>query len=131
MKIFRLTPQRIAIRKYLAGNFSHPSAEEVHKALRGRFPTLSLATVYNTLETLRERGEVVEVAPDFAKKRFDAVTKRHHHLICLDCGKIVDIPEKYKPELTEDEKDGFRVIRSQVDFHGLCPQCQRRRSRKP
>jgi Fur family peroxide stress response transcriptional regulator len=125
---FRKTPQRLAIMKFLAGQRSHPSAEDVYAAVKKKFPTLSLATVYNTLEALRERGEVVEVGFDPAKKRFDTVSESHHHLICVRCRKIVDIPERFSPVLTDAEKKGYKVIRSQVDFHGLCPQCQRRRT---
>ena len=125
MKLFRLTPQRLAIRKFLEGNFSHPSAEEIYGALRRRFPTLSLATVYNTLAALQERGEIVEVGLDPAKKRFDTVAESHHHLICVLCKKILDIPEMWKPVLSEPDKRGFQILRSQIDFHGLCPQCQR------
>jgi Fur family transcriptional regulator, peroxide stress response regulator len=126
MKKFRKTPQRLAIRKFLDGNLFHPSAEDIHDALRDQFPTLSLATVYNTLDALLERGEIVEVSGDAARKRFDPVVSRHHHLICIRCGKIVDIPEKFSPVLKDKEKRGFQVIRSQVDFHGLCPECQSR-----
>jgi len=126
MKRFRLTPQRLAIRKFLEGNFSHPSAEDVYGAVKKQFPTLSPATVYNTLEALQERGEIVEVGGDSAKMRFDPVVSEHHHLICVRCKKILDIPEKWKPILSEHDKKGFQIIRSQVDFHGLCPQCQRR-----
>ena len=118
----------MAVMQFLAGNTSHPSAEEIHAALRRQFPTLSLATVYNTLEALRERGEVVEVEGDPTKKRFDPVVSRHHHLICVRCKKILDIPEKWNPTLTEREKRGFHVIRSQVIFHGLCPECQSRQT---
>jgi len=127
MKRFRRTPQRLAIMKFLAENASHPSAEEIYTALSGQFPTLSLATVYNTLEALKERGDIVEIGPDFDKKRFDPVVKPHHHLVCIRCKKILDIPAKFNPTLTEDERRGFRVIRSQVEFHGLCPECQGRR----
>jgi Fur family peroxide stress response transcriptional regulator len=124
MKRFRRTPQRLAIIEFLSGNSSHPSAEEIHAALLRQFPTLSLATVYNTLEALRERGEIVEVGLDPAKKRFDPTPETHHHLICVRCKKIVDIPEKFYPVLTEHEKVGFQVLRSRVEFYGLCPQCQ-------
>jgi len=121
---FRRTPQRLAIMKFLDNHPSHPSAEDVYDAVKKQFATLFLATVYNTLEALRERGEIVEVGFDPAKKRFDTVTVSHHHLICLGCKKILDIPEKFNPVLTGDEKKGFRVIRSRVEFYGLCPQCQ-------
>jgi len=126
LKRFRLTPQRLAIRKFLEGNLSHPSAEEIYEALLNQFPTLSLATVYNTLAALREQGEIVEVGLDPAKKRFDTVAESHHHIICVRCKKILDIPKKWKPVLSEQDKRGFQIIRSQVDFHGLCPLCQRR-----
>ena len=131
MKRFRLTPQRLATRKFLEGNLLHPSADEIHDALRGQFPTLSLATVYNTLSALQERGEIIEVGLDPAKKRFDTVAEPHHHLICVRCQKILDIPGKWRPVLNDDEKRGFQVLRSQVDFHGLCPECQSRRTLKP
>jgi Fur family peroxide stress response transcriptional regulator len=130
MKRFRRTPQRLAVMEFLEGNSSHPSAEEVYSALKKKFPTLSLATVYNTLETLRDMGKIVEVGGGFAQKRFDPVTKSHHHLICIKCQKILDIPERFNPVLTEDEKRGFSVIRSQVEFYGLCPECQSRRPQK-
>jgi len=127
MKRFRRTPQRLAIMEFLEGNSSHPSAEEIYSALKKRFPTLSFATVYNTLETLREMGKIVEVSGDSSKKRFDPVVTAHHHLVCINCKTIMDIPEKYMPVLTEEEKKGFQVIRSQVEFFGLCPKCRSRR----
>jgi Fur family transcriptional regulator, peroxide stress response regulator len=126
MKRFRKTPQRLAIMKFLNGHISHPSAEDVYAAVKKQFPTLSLATVYNTLETLRERGEIVELGSDPAKRRFDTAAEPHHHLICVRCKKIVDIPGKFSPVLMAKEKMGYQVIRSQVDFHGLCPHCQSR-----
>jgi Fur family peroxide stress response transcriptional regulator len=127
-KRFRKTPQRLAILKFLHGQPCHPSAEDIYEAVKKQFPTLSLATVYNTLETLRERGEIVEVGSDPAKKRFDTAAESHHHLICVRCRKIVDIPEKFTPVLADKEKMGYKIIRSQVDFHGLCPKCQRRKN---
>jgi Fur family transcriptional regulator, peroxide stress response regulator len=126
MKPFRRTPQRLAILKFLEGNLSHPSAEDVYNALLPQFPMLSLATVYNTLDALRELGEVVEVVGGTFKKRYDPVVRRHHHLVCVGCGKIADIPEKFNPVLADKDKMGYQVIRSQVDFHGLCPDCQSR-----
>ncbi|MGB7294233.1 MAG: transcriptional repressor [Candidatus Aminicenantales bacterium] len=127
-KRFRRTPQRLAIMRFLGSDRSHPSAEEVYAAVKKQFPTISLATVYNTLQALRERGEVVEVGFDPVKKRFDAVSESHHHLICVRCRKIVDIPERFSPVLTDEEKKGYEVIRSQVEFYGLCPQCRSRKA---
>jgi Fur family peroxide stress response transcriptional regulator len=63
--------------------------------------------VYNTLEALQERGEIFEVGIDSAKKRFDPVTERHHHLSCIRCHRILDVPESFNPVLTEGERKGF------------------------
>jgi len=110
--------------KFLNGNTSHPSADQVYSALHKQFPTLSLATVYNTLEALKAQGVICEVGGDADKKRFDPATGSHHHLICMRCHEIVDVPEKYRPVLTEDEKQGFEVSCSRIEFFGLCPRCQ-------
>ncbi len=125
---FRRTPQRLAIMKFLEGNSSHPSAEEVYFGLKRQFPTLSLATVYHTLEALERMGKIVEINVDSTKKRYDPAVGAHHHLICIRCKKIIDLPEKFHPVLNEEERKGFRILRSQVEFYGLCPQCQSRRS---
>jgi Fur family peroxide stress response transcriptional regulator len=115
---------------FLSSRRFHPSAEEVYAAVKKQFPTISLATVYNTLEALRERGEIVELGFDPEKKRFDSVSESHHHLICVRCRKIVDIPERFRPVLSDEEKKGYQVIRSQIEFYGLCPQCRSRKSQK-
>lgn len=64
----KLMPQRIAILDYLDGNKKHPSAEDIYKAVSKKFPTMSFATVYNTLQTLRKRGCVLELTIDPDKK---------------------------------------------------------------
>jgi Fur family peroxide stress response transcriptional regulator len=127
---FRRTPQRLAIMKFLASRRSHPSVEEVYAAVKKQFPTISLATVYNTLDALRERGDIIEVGFDSTRKRFDAVAESHHHLICVRCRRVVDIPERFNPVLAGREKMGYQIIRCQVDFHGLCPQCQRQKKQE-
>lgn len=131
MSRFRRTPQRLAIIKFLEGNTTHPSAEMIWKALKAEFPTITLATIYNTLEALRRQGSVMEVGGDDAKKRFDPFVAPHHHLICSSCKKIVDVPAKFTPALTDEEKQGFSEIRGRVEFFGLCPECRARRSTTP
>ena len=121
---FKLTPQRIAILDYLEENFGHPSAEVIHTALKERFPTMSLATVYNTMETLKKRGAVRELTIDSGKKRFDPNTDSHHHLICIKCRKIVDIPVDYELKVPGSYKSGFDVIGNHVEFYGICRECK-------
>ncbi len=109
--------------KYLDGNVTHPSAADIYGSLRGEFPTMSLATVYNTMEILKEQGRVVELSIDPAKKRFDPNVGPHHHLICTQCSKVVDIFTEFPLGLTEDEKHGFKIVGNHVDFYGICGDC--------
>lgn len=120
----KLTPQRLAILNYLDGNKEHPSAEEIYKAVSKRFPTMSFATVYNTLETLRVKGMVLELTIDPIKKRFDPNTTPHHHLICLKCKKIVDIHGAFKLSIPDNEKANFDIIGNHIEFYGICPDCK-------
>lgn len=123
----KLTPQRLAILEYLQGNTLHPSAEDVFRAVRRRFPTMSFATVYNTLEMLKKRGQLVELTGDPDKKRFDPNTAPHHHLVCTGCRKIVDIRREIPLSLAAGERAGFAVTGSHIEFTGLCPDCRKKR----
>jgi len=118
------TPQRLAILEYLEGNTSHPSAEDVYRHVRRRFPTISLATVYKTLETLRDRGYVRELAIDPARRRYDPDTSEHHHLICTACRRVVDIASPVALSVPAEGLCGFELLGSHVEFYGLCPSCR-------
>ncbi len=113
----------MAIMKYLDGNVTHPSASDIYGALHEQFPTMSLATVYNTMETLKEQGKVTELSIDTLKKRFDPDTRPHHHLICIKCRKIVDIFVEFPLHLPDDQKCEFDIIGNRVDFYGICKDC--------
>lgn len=121
---FKLTPQRLAILNYLEGNLEHPSVEEIYKAVSKRFSTMSLATVYNTLETLKQKGNVNELTIDAGKKRFDPDIKPHHHLICLKCKRIVDIHGEYKLDVSNSDRGDFEIVGNHIEFYGICPECK-------
>lgn len=120
----KLTPQRMAIMAYLDGNVQHPSADDVYRAVKGKFPTMSFATVYNTLETLKQRGALIELTSDPGKKRFDPNTRPHHHLICTGCRKIVDVMADIRLDAADAVFAGFQVTGNHIEFTGLCPACQ-------
>ncbi len=86
---------------------------------------MSLATVYNTLETLAQHGKVREITIDPEKKHFDPNTERHHHLICSKCKTIADIYMDFALEIPDKELQGFEVSGSHVEFYGLCPKCRK------
>jgi Fur family peroxide stress response transcriptional regulator len=125
---FKLTPQRIAILDYLEGNLSHPSADDVYRAVRRKFPTMSFATVYNTLETLKGRGMVQELTGDPGKKRFDPNPRPHHHLICTRCRRIEDVHVEFRLPVAERDRAGFTITGNHIEFYGTCPACSKQHS---
>ncbi|GBE40393.1 peroxide operon regulator [bacterium BMS3Bbin09] len=121
----KLTPQRLAILSYLNGNTSHPSAEDIYKAVQGQFPTMSFATVYNTLEALKNKGSVQELKIDHAKKRYDPDSTIHHHLICNKCKNIIDIHKDFNLSLPDEMTEGFDVLGNSIEFYGICSKCNK------
>lgn len=124
----KMTPQRIAILKYLEGNTSHPSAQDIYAAVSQQFPTMSFSTVYNTLEKLKSTGLVRDLSIDYEKKRFDPDMKPHHHLICMKCKTILDVYVDFDLTLPPESLHGFTVAGNHVDFFGICPACSAERS---
>ncbi len=122
---FKLTPQRIAILTFLDGNTGHPTAEEIFAAVRQEYPTVSFATVYNTLQALSDRGQLTEVTIDPERKHFDPNTDPHHHAMCSECEKIVDVFVDYSETLSlPDTVSGeFNVTGNHVEFYGVCGDC--------
>ncbi|MCM2268309.1 MAG: transcriptional repressor [Elusimicrobiales bacterium] len=119
---FRLTPQRAGILRFLDGNKSHPSAEDIYARLRRKFPGMSFATVYNTLQSLLALGGLTEVKIDGARARFDPDTKPHSHLMCVSCGAIADLPAP-RGLRPAGAPSGFKVLRCNVEFYGVCRAC--------
>ena len=118
----RLTPQRIAILDYLEGNKSHPSAEDIYRAVAKKFPTMSLATVYNTLLALERRGQLLKLTIDPTKARYDPNTFPHHHFICTNCKMIEDVDTQCRLALPDTN---FEVTGSHVESYGTCPKCRK------
>ena len=85
----RITPQRHAILEYLIDSMSHPTADDIYKSLEGKFPNMSVATVYNNLRVFREVGLVKELTFGDASSRFDFVTTHHYHVICENVVKLL------------------------------------------
>ena len=124
---FRITPQRIAVLKILAGSQEHPSAETIYKTVKKDFPTTSLATIYKTVTLAKELGEVMELGFSDGSNRYDGYNPNPHpHLICVQCKKIVDPDLKDFQEITRKiaTDSGFEIINHRLDFFGVCPECR-------
>jgi Fur family peroxide stress response transcriptional regulator len=111
----RITPQRHAILEFLIDSMIHPTADDIFKALEGKFPNMSVATVYNNLRVFKDIGLVRELTYGDSSSRFDYDTSNHYHIICQQCGKIVDFhyPGLDEVETLAKHVTGFEVIRSQ------------------
>ncbi|PGM91212.1 transcriptional repressor [Bacillus cereus] len=123
----RITPQRHAILEYLVESMTHPTADDIYKALEGKFPNMSVATVYNNLRVFKEVGLVKELTYGDASSRFDYVTSQHYHLICEKCGKIVDFLYGGLEQLEEEaaKTTGFVINSHRLEIYGVCPECHK------
>jgi Fur family transcriptional regulator, stress-responsive regulator len=120
---WRLTAQRRVIAEVMTGEHVHMAADEVFEAARSVLPEVSLATVYNTLNELVTLGELVELTHADGRKRYDPnVAERHHHLVCVDCGRMLDVAAD-DPRLPEEQAHGFEVLAVEVTFRARCPDC--------
>ncbi len=121
----KITPQRQCIFRILQGNTAHPTAESVYEVARKEMDSISLKTVYQTLNDLAEMGEILALDLGTGSSRFDPNVTSHHHLVCDRCGEIRDLAgELHPPALPRGWEQDFEVERAEITFRGLCPACR-------
>jgi Fe2+ or Zn2+ uptake regulation protein len=122
---FRLTRQRREVYDALLETLDHPSAVQVFNRVQRKMPTISLATVYNCLETLAQCGLVRQVTLDRGPSRFCANLHQHGHFVCTTCGKVHDVDLPDSAELAKIWQIPGEYVVNQFEFslRGLCPQC--------
>ncbi|MEA3213609.1 MAG: Fur family transcriptional regulator, peroxide stress response regulator [Chthoniobacter sp.] len=121
----RMTEQRRAVYDALMGKRDHPTAVEVFMRVKGTMPSISLATVYNCLETLTDCGLVKAVNHDRAPSRYCPNLEEHAHLFCDGCGAVADVSlrtRRQPQDVWEFPKDVI-ISHHEVSFRGLCPKC--------
>jgi Fur family peroxide stress response transcriptional regulator len=121
----RLTTQRMAIYEAVVGRTNHPSVETVHDEVRRRFPSVSLATVYATLNLFDDLGLIQEISGPI--RRYDGQASRHINLVCQRCGRVIDVddPRLARLERTVAGRARFQVKAVRFELHGVCPRCRR------
>lgn len=122
----RLTPQRRLILDILAGADDHLDAQEIHDRARANETCLSLATVYRTLNILKETGLVHELHLDDEHHHYELAGKEEHsHLVCLECGRVIEVDNTAFVEAAETvgQAHGFQVASAQVELTGYCRDC--------
>jgi Fe2+ or Zn2+ uptake regulation protein len=131
----RITPQRIALVEAFATDESHPTAQELFERLRPAFPSMSFATVYNTLDALAQAG-LSSTLRQGGAARFDPNTTPHHHAVCDTCQATFDVPaETLAPESAAAERvsvaaPGFVVERVERTYRGTCAACSKKKKQK-
>ena len=123
----KLTRQREAILQVIRERDDHPTANEIFQAALVRLPTISYATVYNSLRFLKEAGLVSEIKFGDSASRYDRETCRHDHAICNDCGKLVDfdLPEAAELLKAAARKCRFKPESVHLTLRGQCPECRK------
>ncbi len=119
----KVTPQRLEIMKYLDEHRIHPDVDRIYSDLKENNPALSKTTVYNTLETLREHNIICALTISEKELRYDFKNTLHHHFLCKECEKIIDIDIEC-PNLKKILKGKYRVDEVHGYFKGLCKECR-------
>ena len=122
----RCTEQREAVHEVLWGMRTHPTAEEIFHAVRARVPAVSLATVYKALEAFASAGVCLKLPQEDGPARYDIRTDEHHHLKCVDCGRLVDVqgPPMHEWLATIDRSGDYEVLGGRLVLEGRCGDCR-------
>ncbi|MBM3858942.1 MAG: transcriptional repressor [Verrucomicrobia bacterium] len=130
-----VTMQRRAVFESVLEREDHPSADEVYAAVRAELPEISRMTVYRILGNLVALGLLNKICHPGSVARFDPKIYQHHHLVCLDCGGIIDLEEERlnKVAWPDVRRFGFEIADYHIHFRGRCAACRQaaKKSRKP
>ncbi|MBA2281165.1 MAG: transcriptional repressor [Acidimicrobiia bacterium] len=122
----KMTPQRQAIFRALHQTTDHPTAESVYAMVSADMPSISLRTVYQTLNDLTTMGELVALDLGTGSTRFDPTADDHHHLVCVACGAVHDLFLDVQVAVPAAQAAGFSVGRPEITWRGMCPSCSDR-----
>ena len=126
MAIVRFTKQRQAVLEVVRGSSEHPDAAHVFDAVKQIVPSISLGTVYRSLEALVQEGHLIQVQQPGQATRYDARLEDHAHFVCDACGEVFDVLIEL-PDLVglvSAKLESFDVKEARVEFHGTCRRCK-------
>lgn len=125
----RPSQQRLMILEYLMTHRNHPSVDMIYNALLGEVPTLSRATVYNTLNLFLDAGLVKALDIVENESRYDIMTTTHGHFKCKVCGEIFNFGVD-ETAMDSEDLSGFEVEEKNVYYKGICPSCLKKSRKK-
>lgn len=119
----KATPQRLVIMQVLAESHEHPTAEQLFEKVQTSHPTISLGTIYKTLETLHDAGLAQKVNVADSAQRWDANLEPHHHIVCSDTGEIIDFKDEQLDALISSyfaskKVSNFSLSNFQIQLNG-------------
>jgi len=131
----RYSAKRNMIREALL-ELDHPTASDVYDYIRKEYPNISLGTVYRNLSEMAEDGEILRLSMSNSPDRFDFNTEDHYHVVCTECGHILDTGEGLDAKLLSDldrvveASTGLFVKSRYLLFYGICRECMKKDSGK-
>lgn len=125
---YKVTPQRLAVYEALANTKQHPSAEMLFGTLQPKYPSMSFATVYKTVEILNKLGLIQIINTGEDSFRYDADISEHSHVQCTVCGHVDDVPALNDRSLVVkvEEASGYSIDKHQFYFFGVCEKCRKK-----
>jgi len=112
---YRLTPQRLMITAAIENSDHHISAEEIYTQVLAKYPHVNISTIYRTLDLLKQLSLVTETDLGEGRVRYHSAEKgHHHHLVCQECGAVIDLDEEY----------GFMADLRHLAIFGRCGNCR-------
>ena len=123
---YRLTPQRLMILSAIENSDDHISAEEIYTQIVVRYPNINISTVYRTLELLERLGMVTKTDLGGGRVRYHPAEKgHHHHLVCRECGAIIDLDGSALASLKDTliREYGFIADLRHLAILGCCVNC--------
>ena len=123
-----VTTQRRAVFEAILDRGDHPTAEQVYRAVRGELPQISRMTVHRILGTFVSLRLVAKTCHPGSSARFDPKIHQHHHLVCLDCGGIIDVEDPRLNQIPwpDVRSHGFQIEDYLVHFRGRCARCRQK-----
>ena len=122
----RVTKQRETILNILRKTRAHPTADWIYEEAKKVIPLISKGTVYRNLRALQEDGAITELNLNGTVSRFEVKQASHYHFRCERCGRVFDLDEPVNNKLNDRvaKRTGLKVSHHQLEFRGLCKDCQ-------
>ncbi len=125
---YKATPQRIAVYQCIDGRAEHPTAEQIYHELKAEHPTMSLATVYKTMDIFEKIGLIRVLRFDRESSHYDYDTLPHAHILCTVCNRIDDVDGVDLEQVDQlvELQTGYKLTGDEILFRGICASCQKK-----